>query len=76
MTLPHTRALLKAALSGTLANVAFATDPVFGLNVPVKCPGVPDEVLQPRSTWPDPAAYDAKAADLAAQFRKVAASFA
>jgi phosphoenolpyruvate carboxykinase (ATP) len=76
MTLPHTRSLLKAALTGKLAEVPFVTDPVFGLSVPAKCPGVPDEVLQPRSTWPDPAVYDAKAGELAAQFKKVAASFA
>jgi len=76
MSLTHTRALLKAALAGELKEVSFAPDPVFGLSVPTRCPGVPEGILQPRSTWKDAAAYDAKATDLANQFKKVAASFA
>ena len=46
-----------------------ATDPTFGFEVPTTCPGVPDEVLQPRGTWADGAAYDAMAAKLAGLFR-------
>jgi phosphoenolpyruvate carboxykinase (ATP) len=69
MSLEHTRALLRAALTGQLAGVPFAPDPVFGLAVPARCPGVPDRVLQPREAWPDKAAYDAQAAALAAKFR-------
>ncbi len=70
ITLPHTRAMLRAALEGALADVPTATDPVFGLAVPTACPGVPTEILNPRATWSDPAAYDARAADLAGRFRK------
>jgi phosphoenolpyruvate carboxykinase (ATP) len=70
MALAHTRALLRAVLSGQLAGVSFAPDPVFGLAVPAACPGVPDGVLRPRDAWPDPAAYDLQAAKLAAMFRQ------
>jgi phosphoenolpyruvate carboxykinase (ATP) len=69
MALSHTRALLRAALTGQLADVPFAPDPVFGLAVPAACPGVPDGVLRPRQAWPDPAAYDRQAAKLAAMFK-------
>ena len=48
--------------------MAFETDPVFGLDVPTACPGVPADVLKPRSTWADRAAYDAQAAKLARMF--------
>lgn len=70
MKLAWTRALLKAALDGSLANVPMTTDPIFGVQVPASCPGVPSEVLTPRSTWKDPAAYDAKAKQLAALFKE------
>jgi phosphoenolpyruvate carboxykinase (ATP) len=70
MALSHTRALLRAALTGQLKTVPFAPDPVFGLAVPASCPGVPDGVLLPREAWPDPAAYDQQAAKLAAMFRQ------
>ncbi len=66
MKLGHTRAMIHAALNGTLNE--FRTEPVFGLQVPIACPEVPTEVLDPRSTWADPAAYDAKAVDLKAKF--------
>jgi phosphoenolpyruvate carboxykinase (ATP) len=75
MRLEHTRALLAAVFAGGLAGVPFAADPVFGLDVPTACPGVPAEVLQPRSTWADPAAYDARATELAALFREKAKAF-
>ncbi len=68
MAIDHTRTMVRAALSGALDNVAYETDPVFGVEVPTHVPGVPDEILRPRDTWPDPAAYDAKAHELAAMF--------
>ena len=52
MSLAHTRALLRAALDGSLSEVATTPDPVFGLHVPVKCPGVPTEILQPARPGP------------------------
>ena len=70
LRLPHTRALLRAALGGKLDGVPTRTDPVFGLQVPTACPDVPVAILSPRTTWPKPEAYDAQAARLAALFRK------
>lgn len=70
MKLSHTRAMLKSALSGALSHERFETESVFGLAVPVKCPGVPAEVLMPRQTWSDPSAYDAKAKELHAMFEE------
>ena len=64
----HTRALVHAALDGSLSKVAMATEPLFSLAVPVECPGVPAEILTPRNTWSDKAAYDAQAKKLAAMF--------
>jgi phosphoenolpyruvate carboxykinase (ATP) len=68
MKIGHTRAMITAALSGQLAGARFTPHPVFNVDVPASCPGVPDSVLDPRSTWPDPAAYDAQAARLARMF--------
>ena len=70
MKLPYTRAMVTAALSGALDEVEFRTEPVFGLAVPTSVPGVPDEVLSPRDTWHDAAAYDAQARKLADMFRQ------
>jgi phosphoenolpyruvate carboxykinase (ATP) len=70
MKLGFTRAMVNAALDGRLDSVSTRTDQVFGLAVPQSVPGVPAEVLEPRSTWSDPAAYDAQAKKLAAMFRK------
>jgi phosphoenolpyruvate carboxykinase (ATP) len=70
MKLSLTRAMLRAALSGTLDRVKFTKDPVFGFEVPTRVPDVPKEVLSPRSTWSDPAAYDAQARKLATMFRE------
>jgi len=70
MKLAHTRAMVHAVLSGQLRETPTATDPVFGLHVPVGVDGVPPEVLTPRKTWDDPAAYDAQAKKLAEMFRK------
>jgi phosphoenolpyruvate carboxykinase (ATP) len=69
MPIQATRALLHAALDGRLDEVSYRVDPVFGFEVPVSVPGVEDELLDPRSTWRDPAAYDARAAELAQMFR-------
>ncbi len=70
MKLPYTRAMITAALEGKLDNVEFEAHPVFGMMMPKECEGVPSEILNPRNTWADTAAYDAKADDLAKQFRK------
>jgi phosphoenolpyruvate carboxykinase (ATP) len=68
MKIAHTRALVDAALSGALENVPTVRDPNFGITVPTDCPGVPAEVLWPRNTWADPAAYDTQAHTLAGMF--------
>lgn len=70
--LRFTRAMITAALEGRLNNVAYATDPIFGLNIPAEIPGtdVPTEVLNPINTWADKAAYRAKANELAGYFNK------
>lgn len=68
ISLAYTRRLVRAALGGELDNVATEADPVFGLEIPVAVAGVPTEILKPRATWPDAAAYDRKAAELAAMF--------
>ncbi|WP_017726499.1 phosphoenolpyruvate carboxykinase (ATP) [Halalkalibacterium ligniniphilum] len=70
MNLPYTRAMIQAALQGELQKVETITDPIFGLHVPLHCPGVPDEVLQPKGTWENPEEYDQKANELAAQFNE------
>ncbi len=66
--IPYTRAMVKAALSGELEGVEYREEPIFGLQVPKHCPGVPDEVLDPPSTWPDRQSYAAKASELARMF--------
>ncbi len=68
MPIAATRALLSAALGGSLADARFRRDPTFGFEVPVEVPGVDPALLDPRSTWSDPAAYDVQAARLAAMF--------
>jgi phosphoenolpyruvate carboxykinase (ATP) len=60
--------MVAAALAGELDGVPVTTDPIFGLSIPERVPGVPREVLQPRSTWRDPAAYDERARQLARMF--------
>lgn len=67
--LAYTRAFVTAILNGTLRNAKFTPDAVFGLPIPDSVPGVPAEVLLPRNTWKDGAAYDAKAKELARKFR-------
>jgi phosphoenolpyruvate carboxykinase (ATP) len=68
MPIKATRALLAAALDGTLGAGAFRRDPVFGFDVPVTVPGVDTALLTPRDTWADPAAYDAQARKLVGMF--------
>ncbi len=68
MSIKITRALVHAALDGQLDKVEFVTEPAFGLHIPVSCPDVPAEILNPRNAWADKAAYDQTAADLAARF--------
>ena len=70
MKLEFTRAMINAALDGDLENGSFENHPVFGLAVPTKCKNVPDEVLNPRSTWEDKEAYDKKARKLADSFKE------
>ncbi len=66
--LKYTRAMLDAAFSGELDKATYTTDPRFGLEIPDACAGVPSELLQPRGTWADSAAYDEKADFLKSQF--------
>lgn len=68
MSLKHTRAIITAAMKGELNDVKYEAHPVFGVLMPDSCPGVPAEVLNPRNTWEDKAAYDKKAAELAKLF--------
>ena len=70
MKLGYTRAMIRAALAGQLDGVETSEDPFFGLGVLRHAPGVPDDVLNPRETWEDAAAYDAQARKLAAMFRE------
>ena len=74
--LAHTRAMVRAALRGFLDSVPTTPDPIFGVQVPAQVPGVPAEILQPRATWRDPAAYDASAKNLARMFAAAFAEFA
>jgi phosphoenolpyruvate carboxykinase (ATP) len=68
MKIAYTRAMLTAALNGQLDNVKYVKHDIFNLDIPMTCPGVPDSVLDPRSTWPDKNAYDAQAKKLAGMF--------
>lgn len=76
MKIAYTRAMVNAALEGKLDKVKFEQDKVFGLNVPVECPDVPKELLNPRNTWADKGAYDAKARELVERFRQNFQQFA
>lgn len=68
MKLRYTRAMVEAALQGELNQVETETDPIFGLHMPTRCPGVPDELMNPRNAWADKEAYDQTAKSLANQF--------
>ncbi len=76
MKLKYTRAMVTAALDGTLDDAEFAEDPVFGLAVPTAVPHVPSTVLHPRDTWADGDAYDAAAGKLAGMFKENFKKFA
>lgn len=75
ISLRYTRAMVDAALTGELEKASFVAHPVFQVQVPTSCPGVPSEVLQPKLTWADGAAYDTQARELAALFTKNFARF-
>ncbi|MCO4098793.1 MAG: phosphoenolpyruvate carboxykinase (ATP) [Gemmatimonas sp.] len=70
MKLGYTRAMVRAALDGSLATAEFNADPIFGLHLPKTVAGVPDEVLNPRGTWANGAEYDTQATKLAGMFRE------
>ena len=70
MKLSYTRTMVRAAIDGALDDVVTAKDPIFGLDVPQDVPGVPGEIMNPRGTWPDGAAYDTQARKLAEMFRQ------
>jgi phosphoenolpyruvate carboxykinase (ATP) len=75
MSIHHTRALLRAALDGSLTKAKFRKDPFFGLSIPEAVAGIPPEVLDPRQSWSDKAAYDRTAKELVARFEKNFAAF-
>ena len=70
MKIAYTRKMLSAVLNGSLDDVIYEQDPVFGLHIPTSCPDVPPDVLKPRNTWTDKLAYDAQAKKLAEMFKK------
>ena len=70
MKLKYTRAMITAALNGTFDNVEYKHDEIFNLDVPETCPNVPDEIMNPRDTWADKAAYDEQAKKLAKMFQE------
>ena len=76
MAIGHTRGLLRAVLDGSLNAAQFSPDPFFGLMIPREVPGIPNEVLDPRRSWADPAAYDATASDLVRRFEANFETFA
>jgi len=76
MLIAITRALLRAALDGTLVRARYRRDGFFGLLIPESVPGVPASVLDPRDAWADKAAYDATARELLARFEKNFHAFA
>jgi phosphoenolpyruvate carboxykinase (ATP) len=75
MNIDFTRAMIQAALDGTLRTAPTRRDEIFNLEVPISCPGVSSEVLDPRRTWANPAEYDLQAAKLAEMFRQNFARF-
>jgi phosphoenolpyruvate carboxykinase (ATP) len=70
MSLPHTRAMVNAALAGRLAQAEYITEDAFGLSIPTSCPDVPSELLHPRNAWADKRAYDGHVQLLAAKFEE------
>jgi len=76
MKIGYTRSMVNAAVNGELNDVPTEVDPIFGVGIPTSVPNVPQEVLRPRDTWADKAAYDEKASELAGLFHKNFAQFA
>ena len=76
MNITHTRNMVRAALGGQLRDVPTVTDPIFRVEVPTAVPGVPTEVLTPRDTWADKAAYDVAARKIAGMFHANFESYA
>ena len=70
ISIKHTRAILTAALDGSLNQVPFEIDPWFGFEVPITCPGVPDRILNPAASWSDQEAYQKSITELVDQFKK------
>ncbi len=70
MKIAYSRAMIEAALTGALDDVGLSKDPIFGLNLPAECPGVPAEVLDPQNTWSDRDGYQTKARELVGLFRE------
>lgn len=70
ISIKHTRALLNAALSGKLTDVQYKQDPIFGFEVPLTCPDVPTDVLDPSSSWHDKKEYEHRYKDLAMRFKQ------
>jgi phosphoenolpyruvate carboxykinase (ATP) len=68
LPLAHTRAMIAAVLDGAFDKTPFGSLPVFNLAIPLSCPGVPDQLLNPANTWKDPLLYMTKARELAAEF--------
>jgi phosphoenolpyruvate carboxykinase (ATP) len=68
MDIPYTRAMVDAVVEGRLHSADFEVEPTFGFSIPKSCPGVPSQVLRPRESWPDKAAYDRAAEDLRNRF--------
>jgi phosphoenolpyruvate carboxykinase (ATP) len=75
ISIKYTRALLNAALTGKLDNVKYMRDPIFGFEFPTECPNVPDEVLNPATSWHDQKEYDKRYKDLAMRFKQNFAKF-
>jgi phosphoenolpyruvate carboxykinase (ATP) len=74
--IPVSRAVVNAAITGTMETLQFRQDPIFGFDVPVTCPGVPEQLLDPRNTWENKDKYDAQAKELARRFIKNFEKFA
>jgi len=70
MKISYTRAMVRAALKGTLSKIPTEPDPTFGVHIPSSCDGVPSEILKPWNTWSNPKAHGEKARELAARFQK------
>lgn len=76
ISISHTRALLRAALTSKLDDVEYYQDPIFGFEVPTECPGVLSEVLTPSASWGDKKEYDRRYKELAMRFQQNFAKFA